>query len=291
MNNLQGILLVLLAMAAFTVEDVFVKQLSATIHVGQILFGLGVGSSIIFAVSARLRGKRLLERKAWRGVTLVRAAAEAVAAIAFATALSLIDISVVATVFQATPLAITMGAALFLGEDVGWRRWTAIIVGFIGVLLIVRPGLSAFEPNTLWVIAAVFSVAARDLVTRKIDSSIDSTVVSFQGFFALLLTGPLYLWGTGHAMQALGPVEWQMMILGIIFGAIGYYGIVAAMRIGEASAIMPFRYARLIFSMIAGVLIFNERPDAVTLMGAGLIIGSGLYTFLRERRLAAVAQA
>lgn len=289
MNNVNGILLVLLAMAAFTVEDVFVKQLSATLHVGQILFGLGVGSSIIFAVSARLRGQSLLDPVAWRAPTLLRAGAEMIAAIAFSTALSLIDISVVATVFQATPLAITMGAALFLGEDVGWRRWSAIIVGFLGVLLIIRPGLSAFDANTLWIVLAVISVAARDLVTRKIDARVDSTVVSFQGFFALFFAGPLYLWATGHSMQPLGPTEWQMMILGIIFGAIGYYGIVAAMRIGEASAIMPFRYARLIFSMIAGILVFNERPDLITLCGAGLIIGSGLYTFLRERRLARMA--
>ncbi len=286
MNNLNGILLVLLAMAAFTVEDVFVKQLSSTLHVGQILFGLGVGSSIIFAVSAKLRGQRLLDPVAWRWPTIARAIAEVFAAIAFATALSLIDISVVATVFQATPLAITMGAALFLKETVGWRRWSAIIVGFLGVLLIIRPGLSAFEPNTLWIVAAVFFVAIRDLVTRKIDPRVDSTVVSFQGFFALLLTGPLYMWLMGGEMQSLGGVEWQMMILGIIFGAIGYYGIVAAMRIGEASAIMPFRYTRMIFSMIAGMLVFNERPDTITLLGAGLIIGSGLYTFIRERRLA-----
>ena len=193
MNNLNGILLVVLAMAAFTVEDVFVKQLSATLHVGQILFGLGVGSSIIFSVSAKLRGQRLLDPLAWRTPLLMRAAAEVLAAIAFATALSLIDISVVATVFQATPLVITMGAALFLGEDVGWRRWSAILIGFVGVLLIVRPGLSAFEPNTLWIIAAVICVAARDLITRRMDHRVDSTVVSFQGFFALFLFGPVYL--------------------------------------------------------------------------------------------------
>ncbi len=127
MENLRGILFILLAMFAFTVEDTFIKQLSGTIAVGQILLLIGIGSASIFAVAAVLRRKRLFAREAWRGSFLWRMLAEACAAMAFATSLSLVDISVVAAVFQATPLAITLGAALFLGEEVGWRRWSAIL--------------------------------------------------------------------------------------------------------------------------------------------------------------------
>lgn len=291
MNNLHGILLVLLAMASFTVEDAFIKQLSGTIPVGQILICLGIGSASIFALMAGLRGHRLLAREAWRAPFLWRAACEALAAMCFATALSLVDISVVAAVFQATPLAITMGAALFLGEDVGWRRWTAIVVGFGGVLLIIRPGLEGFEPAALLVLGSVIAVAARDLITRRIDRKVDTTVVSFQGFAVMLIAGPALLRITGQSPVSMTGAELAMMAGGVIFGAIGYFGIVQAMRIGEAAVVTPFRYTRLIFSMIAGMLIFSERPDALTLMGAAVIIATGLYTFLRERRLARRAVA
>ena len=285
MNNLNGILLVVASMAAFTMEDLFIKQLADTLAVGQILLFLGLGSGAIFAISARIGGHNLFAPQAWRGLFLLRALAEGLAAMAFATSLALVDISVVAAVFQATPLAITMGAALFLGENVGWRRWSAIGIGFLGVLLIIRPGLSGFEPAALLVVIAVIAVAARDLITQRIDRSVSSTVVSFQGFAALVVAGPALLLITGQGMSPVAPPEIARLVGGVIFGALGYYGIVAAMRIGEASALTPFRYTRLVFSILAGVVVFGERPDALMLLGAALIIGTGLFTVWREQRL------
>jgi drug/metabolite transporter (DMT)-like permease len=204
----------------------------------------------------------------------------------FATALSLVDISTVAAVFQATPLAVTMGAALFLGETVGWRRWSAVAMGFIGVMLIIRPGLDGFEPPALFALIAVVGVCARDLITRKLDSDVSSAVVSFQGFSALVPAGIVLMLMTGSVPVGVEKVQAIMFAGGIIFGALGYYGIVAAMRVGEASAVMPFRYTRLVFAMLIGIVVFGEQPDLITLLGASLIIGSGLYTFLRERALA-----
>ena len=286
MNNLRGILLVIVAMAGFTVEDMFIKRLSADIPVGQILIALGCLSALIFAVLTRLGGHRLFAAAAWRPILFIRALCEACAAIAFATALSLVDLSVVASVFQVTPLAITMGAALFLGEQVGWRRWTAIIIGFVGVILIIRPGLDGFDPYALLVLISVVFVAARDLITRRIDVNVASTVVSFQGFAVLIPAGALLLLATPGIPQPLTSPIIAMLLGGSVFGAIGYYGIVHAMRIGDAAVVTPFRYTRLVFSLIVGMVVFSERPDALTLMGASLIIGTGLYTFLRERRLA-----
>ncbi len=285
MNNLNGILLVLLAMAGFTIEDAFIKHLAVEISVGQILIILGIGSSVIFATMAVASRQNLFAREAWSKPALLRAFAEAVAAMGYATALSLVDISTVAAVFQATPLAITMGAALFLGEQVGWRRWCAIIVGFIGVLLIIRPGMDGFNADSLFVLLPVFGVAFRDLITRKIDSTVASSVVSFQGFASLIIAGTLMMLVGGADLVALNRDQTLWSGGAILFGAIGYWGIVQAMRVGEVSAIMPFRYSRLIFSITVGVVIFNERPDAFTLIGAGLIIATGLYSFLRERRL------
>jgi drug/metabolite transporter (DMT)-like permease len=163
-NNRKGILLMLAAMAGFTIEDAFIKQLSSSISIGQILIVIGLCSSVFFALLALTKGHSLLASKVWTRVTLTRMFAESVAALAFVTSLSLVPISTVAAVFQVTPLTITMGAALFLGESVGWRRWTAVCVGFIGVLLIIRPGFGGFNPSVLWVLVAVLGVAVRDLV-------------------------------------------------------------------------------------------------------------------------------
>ncbi|MGR3759102.1 DMT family transporter [Roseobacteraceae bacterium NS-SX3] len=286
MNNLNGILLVIAAMAAFTMEDMFIKQLSAALPVGQILVLLGLGSGAVFAALAKFQGHRLFMPRAWAPLPVLRASMEAAAAVSFATSLSLADISVVAAVFQSTPLMITMGAALFLGEQVGWRRWSAILAGFAGVLMIIRPGLDGFEPSALLVLVSVLAVAARDLMTRVMDTAVPSTVVSFQAFASVVLAGGALLLLTPGEARMLAGAEWPMMAGGVLFGVMGYYGIVSAMRIGDASAVMPFRYTRLVFSMLAGILVFGERPDALTLAGAGLIIASGLYTFLRERRLA-----
>ncbi len=286
MNNLNGILFIIAAMAAFTLEDMFIKRLSGEIPVGQILIMLGLGSGAVFAAVALYRGDNLLAPAAWRGAAILRTLSEAVGAMAFATALSLVDISTVAAVFQALPLVITMGAALFLGEQVGWRRWSAICVGFVGVLMIVRPGLEGFDPSVVLVLFAVLAIAARDLLTRLVDSSVSSAVVSFQAFASLIVAGGVLLLMTGTQPSGVDTRQGAMMLGGIVFGVAGYYAIVTATRIGDASAITPFRYSRLLFSILIGVLVFGERPDAMTLGGATLIIASGLYTFVRERRIA-----
>jgi drug/metabolite transporter (DMT)-like permease len=290
MHNVQGILLVIAAMAGFTVEDMVIKHLSAALPVGQILVVIGCGSALVFAVMSGARGQSVLARAAWRPIFLVRAAAEATAAMAFVTALSLVDISVVAAVFQATPLVITMGAALFLGEAVGWRRWSAILLGLVGVLMIIRPGLAGFEPAALLVLISVCAVATRDLVTRRIDVAVSSGVVSFQGFAALIPAGAAMLLVSGTAPAAVSWGQGALLLVAVGFGALAYYGIVQAMRIGDAAAVTPFRYTRLLFSLLVGVAVFGERPDAMTLLGATLVIGTGLYTFLREHRLARAAR-
>jgi len=294
MNNLHGILFVLLAMVGFTLEDSFIKALSQTLHVGLVLVLLCVASAIVFAVWAKVNGDSLTTPQAWTRIPLLRASSEAVSAATYVVALSQVDLSTVAAVFQATPLVITMGAALFLGEQVGWRRWSAIVVGFIGVLLIIRPGLEGFDATTLLVLVSVLGVATRDLLTRRMDPSVPSTVVSFQAYMAVIPSGLMLMWLQPGTFAVPNLHEASMLIAGCIFGVIGYFAIVTAMRIGDAAVVTPFRYSRLLFSMLVGIAVFGERPDGVTLLGASLVIGSGLYTFLRERailRHATVASA
>lgn len=287
MNNLNGILLMIAAMAGFALEDLFVKLLSTSVSKGQILVTLGIGSASFFAILAYAKGHNIFARHAWTKLTLMRAVCEAFGAITFVTALSLVPISTVAAVFQVLPLAITMGAALFLGEDVGWRRWAAIIVGFIGVLIIIRPGFSGFDPSVLYVLLSVVAITGRDLITRRIPNNIASTVVSFQAFASLIVAGAVLLLFSSDTLVGVTKQETWFFAAAILFGVSGYYGIVACMRAGDAGAIMPFRYTRLLFSILIGMIVFGERPDAWTFLGSAIVIGTGLFTFIRERRLAA----
>ncbi len=286
MQNVHGILILVAAMLGFTLEDMFIKSLSATVPVGQILMALGLGSGAVFAVLALLRGDNLFAPAAWSPRMLLRTACEAGGAMLFATALSRVDLSTVAAVFQTLPLVITLGAALFLGEQVGWRRLTAILIGFTGVMLIIRPGTDAFDPNALLVLGAVLAVALRDLITRTIDASVSSFVVSFQSFASLVLAGPFLMTFNATDYATLSTGNLTMIAGAVAFGAAGYWGVVTALRLGEASVVAPFRYSRLLFSILVGMVAFGERPDLPTMLGATLIIGSGLFTFMREHRLA-----
>ena len=276
----------LIAMAGFTMEDLFMKKLSVNLSTGQILITLGIGSSLAFAIMAKIKGYNLTSKVFWTKGMVIRQFAEGIAAVAFITALTLIPLSTVAAVFQATPLVLTMGAAFFLGETVGWRRWLAIIIGLIGVLIIIRPGMDSFDPNVSFVLIAVLFVTIRDLITRKLPSNVPSTIVSFQAFLSLIFAGGLLT--TLDAQKFVSLVDYQVyyIIGGVIFGVIGYYCIVAATRIGEAGVVTPFRYSRLLFAIIIGYFVFNERPDILTLFGASIVIMTGIYTVLRERYLA-----
>lgn len=281
----------LIAMAGFTMEDLFMKKLSVNLSTGQILITLGFGSSLVFALMAKSKGYKLTAKIFWSKGMIIRQFAEGIAAVAFITSLTLIPLSTVAAVFQATPLVITMGAALFLGEAVGWRRWLAIIVGLIGVLIIIRPGLNSFDPNVGYVLIAVLFVTVRDLITRKLPMNVPSTIVSFQAFASLIIAGGVLIFLSDQKIVGLDKNQIYFVLGGIIFGVIGYYCIVASTRIGEAGVVTPFRYSRLLFAIIIGFLFFNERPDFYTLLGASIVIMTGIYTVLRERYLARRSRA
>jgi len=180
-----------------------------------------------------------------------------------------------------------MGAALFLGETVGWRRWMAIAVGLVGVLLIIRPGLQGFDAKSLLAVMGVIGLAARDLATRRIPAVTSSRVITFYAFSVSILTGwiLLQLGVTGDVWITPDTGQRVQLGLAVIVGVVAYYAIVAATRIGEMSVIAPFRYSRLVFALIIGVMVFEERPDALTLLGALIIVASGIYTLWRESRL------
>ena len=285
MENLRGSALMVLAMAGFALEDMFIKRLSLDLPIGQILILLGSGGAVIFGLGALSRGHRLFSRDLLAGPVLLRNLGELIGTIGFVTALALTPLSSASAILQATPLAVTLGAALFLKEAVGWRRWSAILVGFAGVLMVIRPGLEGFLPASLFAVQAVIGLAIRDLATRAVPASVSSMQLSSYGFATVVPAGAILLVITG-APVAPDAANWRDLAFALLLGVAAYYAIVAAMRIGEVSFVTPFRYTRLIFALIIAMTLFGERPDFWTLAGAAIIIASGLYTLLRERRLA-----
>jgi drug/metabolite transporter (DMT)-like permease len=285
MENLRGAILMTAAMLGFAIEDMFIKLLAATVPLGMVLILLGAGGALVFAVLALLRGDALFSRDLLARSVLIRNSGELIGTIGFITAIALTPLSSASAILQATPLVVTLGAALFLGEQVGWRRWSAILAGFAGVLLIIRPGLAAFEPLSLFAVLGVIGLALRDIATRTVPRSISSMQLSTYAFATLVPAGFGMLAFTGQSLRMLTPLEGLLMAAALGFGVLAYYAIVAAMRMGDVAVITPFRYSRLVFALIFGVLFFGERPDAATLAGSALIVASGIYTFWREARL------
>ncbi|MGI3164728.1 DMT family transporter [Pseudooceanicola sp. 200-1SW] len=286
MQNVRGIVLVILAMLFFTIEDGFNKYLTGDLPPGQVMILLGVGGVVLFGGICALRGYPVLGAASRHPTVVFRTISEGFSTLFFITSLALVPIATVAAVFQAMPLAITLGAALFLGEQVGWRRWSAVAVGFLGVLIVIRPGMAGFQIEALLVLGAVVAVAARDLLSRRMPPALPSTVAAFLAFAVLIPAGGILMAILGDSWAAMDARQSLLMLLSFLSMAAGYYFMLMATRVGDASAITPFRYTRLLFTLIMGALIFAEVPDALTYLGSALILASGLYTFLRERRLA-----
>lgn len=201
----------------------------------------------------------------------------------FLGALAHLPLANATAVLQAVPLAVALGAALYLGERVGWRRWTAILIGFCGVLLIVRPGLAGFNAYTLMVVGAVIFAAVRDLATRRIVATVPSLTISALTALTVTLTGlvlivPLGGWTPMDASV----VVILMAAAGFLFA--GYLFIVMAMREGDIGFVAPFRYTALLWALILGLAFFGEFPDTATLAGAAIVVGTGIYTLYRESR-------
>ena len=293
MDNLRGSILMVLAMLGFALEDMFIKQMSGALPTGQILATLGLGGCVVFAVICRAQGAALLQRDALHPMVLLRNVGEIFGTLGYVTAVVLTPISSASAIFQATPLFVTLGAALFLREAVGWRRWVAICVGFCGVLLIIRPGMEAFRPASLFAVQGVVFLGIRDLATRRVPATVSSMRLSTYAFGVTVPTGLILMAVMGEPFVRPGTLDTLRVLGSVVVGVLGYYALVAATRIGDMSHVAPFRYSRLVFALIVGVTVFGERPDAATLIGAAIIVGSGIYSALREgqRRRASLAAA
>jgi drug/metabolite transporter (DMT)-like permease len=271
-----------IAMAGFTVNDTFVKSVAGQINTGQIMFVRGVMASAMIAGLAWYMGAlRPLSFLKKPGV-MARTFGELLATVTFLTGLAQMPLANASAILQALPLAVTLAAVLFLGEEVGWRRWTAISVGFLGVLIIVRPGMEGFSPYSLLIVACVFAAAFRDLSTRRAPHDVPTLFMTLATAVTITLAGGLLIIPFG-GWTSMPPILVLKLFAAACFILFGYLFIIQAMRQGEIGFVAPFRYTSLLFALVLGFLTFGDVPDPNMLAGAALIIGSGTYSFYRER--------
>jgi drug/metabolite transporter (DMT)-like permease len=273
--NLRGALLVVVAMAAFCVNDAFIKDLSTRAPIGELMAVRGVFAILLLLVVLPWLGLRVgrPERFTW-----LRAAGEVAVTFAFLAALARLPIGDTYTLYFAGPLLLTAGAALFLGERVGPRRWGAVIAGFVGVLVVL--GLpSSWQAASLLALAAALLSVGRDLTTRWIPPTVGSGTVALLTGVCVTLSG----WATaaGGGWVAMGWRDIGLCALAAFGVAAGYTSFVVALRTGELSFVATFRYSGIPMAMLLGLAIWGDLPSARMLAGAALIMGSGLYMISR----------
>jgi drug/metabolite transporter (DMT)-like permease len=279
--NRRGIVAMLCAMSCFTCSDALLKTMTAQLTAGQIMTIRGVFATAIMIGLIVARGE--IRQIAHVGTTrvLLRAVLEAVIAFLFIVSLTHLPLANLTAILQATPLMMTLIAVGLGLEAVGWRRWSAIAVGFVGVLLIVKPSAAGFNTYAIISLGTAALVAVRDIVTRGIGGHISTTVVT------LSTTATVTLLGLGLSVaEEWRPITWsEVGLLGIaaVFVCLGNMAVVRAFRIGEMSVVSPFRYAIILTSLVAGFIVFGEWPDAVATCGIVLIVLSGVYTVHREQ--------
>lgn len=289
-DNMRGAGLMMVAMAAFTFNDTVMKTLSGEVPLFQAIFLRGALTTVLlFALGRALGGLRFrLARRDWGAIAL-RTLCEGAATFLFLTALFHAPIANVTAILQSLPLTVALGAALFLGEPLGWRRVVAILVGFAGVLLIVRPGGDGFTAWSLYALAAVGFVTIRDLAVRRMSVHVPSLTVALVGAASITLAA-----GAGTLMQGWQPVrpgQGGTIGLAALFIMAGYLSSVMTMRQGEIGFVAPFRYTGILWALLLGWLVFAEWPDNLTLIGAAIVVAMGLFTLWRERKSRAARPA
>ncbi len=285
--NLRGMALMASAMAAFAVADAFIKALSDTHAPGQIIWVAGVGGTLAFSLACIGARQSPVTRDLLAPGVIARVAAESIGTFGIVMALALAPLSMVVAIMQSVPLLVTMGAALFLRETVGWRRWAAILVGLAGVLLIIRPGTVGFTPVALFAVLAAVSLAGRDLLTRAVPRSSTNLQLGVWGFLGLIPTGLILVAALDQPTGPYTPQALAIFAAITLLTAAAILFVTMAMRVGEISVVAPFRYTRMLFGLSLAVFWFGERPDLTTWLGAAIVVASGLYSFTRERAIAA----
>jgi drug/metabolite transporter (DMT)-like permease len=290
-NNQRGIVAICGCMASYTINDVLVKHILRTYPVGETIFVRGVICVLMFGVVALALGSTKQLGLPISRQLAARSACDGLSTAGFIAALAHMQLANIAAVLQIAPLIITALAVLLYREIVGWRRWTAISVGFAGALLVIKPIPSEFN---IWAIigaASALAAAVREIITRQIGRTVPVLAVAFWGGVGITLCGAVFILIEDWRMYA--TADLLQLSIAAVFVGIAIYLLALGFRDVDLSVVAPFRYSYLLTSALGGYLVFREIPDALTVVGAALIVGSGIYTLHREavRRRSLTAKA
>jgi drug/metabolite transporter (DMT)-like permease len=270
------------AMGCFVVNDALVKYASQTMPPAQLIFVRGVMASVLVLSVAHAMGATRRIREIARGWVAVRAVIDAIATVLFLVSLFHLPLANATAINMASPLIITVLAALFLGERLGRSRWMAVGVGFLGVLLIIQPEGKAFNAYALVCLFSTVLLSVRDLVTRRVHAAVPSILVTLSNTVAVtLLAGGLTLFEGWRPFTGL---ELSLLAVVAVFLSSAYYLIVVSTRRGDLSLIAPFRYTAILFATVAGFVIGGDTPNALAWCGIALVIASGIYVLRVSRR-------
>ena len=273
------------AMAAFAIEDALIKAAARSLPTAEVLILFGLGGAVVFGIWALISGQNLLSRDVLSRTMRLRMAFEVVGRLFYALAITMTPLSSATVILQATPLVVVAGAAMVFGEKVGPRRWLAILIGLLGVVIIIGPGTDSFSALSVLAVVGMLGFAGRDLASRAAPAGLGTAILGFYGFLAIILAGVVSgTWdGTDYVLPG-RPAA--LSLLGAVLAGVGAYScLMKAMRTGEVSAVTPFRYSRLLFGIALGVLVFGESLTPAMVIGSGLIVCSGLFILWRGKQL------
>jgi len=282
-ENIVGSCLMILSMAAFAGEDSVIKALSEELPVSQIIFLIGIGGALVFAITGVLLKREILVPEINSLPMYARIVTEIFGRIFYSLALSLTSLSSTTMILQATPLIVVIGASIFFNEKVGVVRWLAIGLGFVGVLMIISPEEAEFSLLSLLAIFGMLGFAFRDLASRAASPKLNIFTLGCHGFLSLAVAGIILGLILGQSFLTISGDTWLFLAAGVSLGVMGYGSLISAMRIGEVSAITPFRYTRLIFGLSIGYFIFNEHVGINAAIGCVLIVLSSFTVLYRSR--------
>lgn len=284
-DNMRAALMMALSMTAFTVNDALMKLAAPNLPFFQQIVVRGVLITVGLFIIAALWG-HLGYRPSGkdRALTALRTFAEMFSTIFFLTALFSIPLANLSAILQSLPLTVTLAAAIFFGEPVGWRRFVAIGIGFVGVTIIIRPGMDGFSVYSLYGVAAVIGVTFRDLASRRLSNTIPSSRVALSAALGVTVMAGIGSLVMREQWVALAIREWVLIGGASVCLMAGYISAVGAMRLGEIGFVAPFRYTSLLVALFLGYVLLDEWPDGWTLFGAGIVVATGLFTLYRERK-------
>jgi drug/metabolite transporter (DMT)-like permease len=278
--NRRGIFALMGAMAVFSINDMLMKLTAQRNPLGEVITVRGVMATVLVGAIILAMGQASALRMVGDRLVLGRTMLDGLAMILFTTALIHMPLADLSAINLVSPLVITALAVILFREEVGWRRWTAISIGFLGTLLIVKPTPATFNAWALLGVATAISAALRDVLTRQLSSRIPTVAISFMAAFGSVIVGLMMCLFEDWRPMPLTDIG--LLAIAALLLAAGHFLIVIAFRGVDVAAIAPFRYTLLIWAGICGYLVFGEIPDRFALMGSALIVGSGLYALHRE---------